>query len=70
MNIKIGQNLIKKELPRFAEFAQNARNKNRARETIFDLVAKYNLEPNLSKLPWEVYQEMKEESERNEADEY
>lgn len=70
MNIKIGQNLIKKELPRFAEFAQNARNKNRARETIYDLVAKYNLEPNLSKLPWEVYHEMKEESERDEADEY
>lgn len=69
-NRSVEKNIIKKELPRFAEFAQNAENKNRARDEIYDMVSKYNLEPNMNKLPWEVYQEMREEGEGNETDEY
>ena len=69
-NKSIGQNIIKKELPRFAEFSKYAKNKNKAREEIYDIVAEYNLEPRLNKLPWEVYKEIKEEMIDNEENEY
>lgn len=69
-DISVGQDIIKKELPRFAEFTEHANNYFEARHRIFNEIKKYNLEPRMDLLPWEIYKRNKEEENDNEEDEY
>lgn len=56
-----GQSIIKKELPRFAEFSLNSLNCFEARNEIFDLVSHYNLENRINMTAYEVYKEYERE---------
>ena len=69
-DMNVGQNIIKKELPRFAEFSMHANNQFEARRKIFDEIKKYNLEPRMNLSPWEIYKRNKEEDKNYEEDEY
>jgi len=51
--------VLRKEFPRFAEFADMASNKYEARGQVVDSLRSINLEYLLDKLPWEVYNEDK-----------
>lgn len=54
------KNIISKEMPRFAEFSCHAMNKYIARKEVRHILEKYSLEYLMDKLPWEVYNELKE----------
>jgi len=62
-NKELYLDLLKKELPRFAEFADNAINKYIARDELWSIMKRYNLEYLLDKKSWDLYKElnMKEE---------
>jgi superfamily II DNA or RNA helicase len=49
--------IAKKELPRFAEFAEQATNKYSARRDLYDLLSEVNLEYLLNKKAWDIYKE-------------
>lgn len=51
----IGQSLLKRELPRFAEFNELAINKNRNMEVIFNYCKHFDLVEEMRLKPWEVY---------------
>ena len=51
--------IISKEIPRFAEFSDNAENKYEAREIIAPYLKKYDLEYLMDKLPYEIYNDLK-----------
>ncbi len=53
--------IISKEMPRFAEFSLYSINRFYSREIIRNYLREYNLEYLMDKLPWDVYNEMKEE---------
>ncbi|KEI07166.1 hypothetical protein Z957_09580 [Clostridium sp. K25] len=57
---KTFRTIASKELPRFAEFSRYAINNFKCREEIKNILFKYNLEHLMDKLPWEVYNEIKE----------
>lgn len=52
--------IVSKEMPRFAEFSRYSINEYVAREEIRKYLKIYDLEHLMDKLPWEVYNEMKE----------
>ena len=56
---KSDKNLIKRQLPRFAEFSSSALNEFKARETLFNLLDHYDILHLMDKKPWEVYHENK-----------
>lgn len=51
------ESIAKSELPRFAEFANNAINGNSCRNEVEKILSKHGLEYLMDKLPWEVYKE-------------
>lgn len=53
-------NIVKKEMPRFAEFSKYAINQYRSRKIIFKYLDRVGLEYLMDKLPWVVYKELKE----------
>lgn len=53
----IFETVARKEMPRFAEFAEYSSNKYEARSRIRDLLVSYSLEYLLDKFPWDVYKE-------------
>jgi superfamily II DNA or RNA helicase len=60
--------IAKKELPRFAEFADNATNKYIAREEVWKLLREHNLEYLMDKKSWEIYHEDRNERKFDYAD--
>jgi superfamily II DNA or RNA helicase len=64
INKKTFTNIASKELPRFAEFSAYSINKYVARNKIRPILEKYELEYLMDKLPWEVYQDIKENRSR------
>ena len=54
---QLAKSLLLRELPRFAEFSQDARNTQEAREIIWDAVQQAGLIPAMHKNSWEVYRE-------------
>lgn len=52
--------IVSKEMPRFAEFSRYSINEYSSREEIRKYLKIYDLEHLMDKLPWEVYNEMKE----------
>jgi len=55
------KSIIKKELPRFAEFSLASESLYEARSKIFNILSYYNLLSRFSKKPWEIYKEYKSE---------
>ena len=53
--------ILKKEMPRFAEFSKYAINQHNSRMTMRKYLEIVDLEYLMDKLPWEVYRELKEE---------
>lgn len=51
--------IISKEIPRFAEFSNNAENKYETREILAPYLSKYDLEYLMDKLPYEIYNNLK-----------
>jgi superfamily II DNA or RNA helicase len=63
-NIDIGKSLLKREMPRFAEFSSSALNEFEARSSVRDLLDRYGMLHLLDEKPWDIYHEiMKEEPE-------
>lgn len=60
--------IAKKELPRFAEFADNATNKYIAREEVWKILREHNLEYLMDKKSWEIYHEDRNERKFDYAD--
>ncbi len=54
--------LLKREMPRFAEFSRYAINKYSAREVLLPYLKFYNSEHLMDKLPWELYNEIQHEN--------
>lgn len=50
-------NILKREMPRFAEFASSAKNEFEARNNIRGILEKYYLVQLLDKRPWDIYAE-------------
>ncbi|GKS81753.1 hypothetical protein LPAF129_14390 [Ligilactobacillus pabuli] len=61
MDEGMAKSLVKREIPRFHEFAEYANNKYEARELIRPILAEFALDSYLDKSSWDVYQEMMEE---------
>lgn len=61
---KTYKTIIKKEMPRFAEFSRYAINKFNTRIIMKKYLEIVDLECLMDKLPWQVYREMKEEIEK------
>jgi superfamily II DNA or RNA helicase len=57
--------LLKREIPRFAEFADGALNKFEAREVILPLLGAFNLRHAIDLKPWDVYRQMQNEERRD-----
>lgn len=55
--------VAKKELPRFAEFSSAAINQSSAKQELYPYLERYNLNYLMDLKPWDVYREMKENSE-------
>ena len=55
--------IVKKEMPRFAEFSKYAINQHNSRMIMRKYLEVVDLEHLMDKLPWEVYRELKEEFE-------
>ncbi|MFS0671730.1 DEAD/DEAH box helicase family protein [Ornithinibacillus sp. 179-J 7C1 HS] len=53
-----GAGLLKREIPRFAEFAEGALNKFEAREVILPILGAYNLRNIIDLKPWDAYKMM------------
>ncbi|MGE7953174.1 DEAD/DEAH box helicase family protein [Lysinibacillus xylanilyticus] len=53
--------IAKKELPRFAEFANPSLTPSQAKNVILPYISQYNLNHLMDMKPWDVYREMKEE---------
>lgn len=51
------ESIIRKEMPRFAEFSRYALNKYSARDCLYEILNKRGLCHLMDKLPWEVYKE-------------
>jgi len=49
------RSLLRREMPRFAEFASAATNRFAAREVVFDLLNEYGMLHLLEETPWEIY---------------
>lgn len=54
--------LLKREIPRFAEFAEGALNKFEAREVILPILGAFNLRHIIDLKPWDAYRSMKSET--------
>ena len=54
----VAKGLLLRELPRFAEFSQDARNTQQAREEIWETVKECGVIPAMHKSPWQVYHEL------------
>lgn len=52
--------IAKKELPRFAEFANSSMSASQAKNKIMPYISPYNLNHLMDMKPWDVYKEMKE----------
>ncbi|MED1511844.1 DEAD/DEAH box helicase family protein [Bacillus proteolyticus] len=52
--------IVKKELPRFAEFSSAAINQSTAKNEVYPYLDPYNLNHLMDMKPWDVYNEMKE----------
>src|SRR5699024_11882916 len=61
--------LLKREIPRFAEFAEGAINEFEARDQILPILSEFNLRHIIDIKPWEMYRLLKEQegSEENEG---
>ncbi|RNC99550.1 DEAD/DEAH box helicase family protein [Lysinibacillus halotolerans] len=57
--------IAKKELPRFAEFSSSAINGAQSKRIINEVLDYYNLSYLMDKKPWEVYEELKEEYDKD-----
>jgi superfamily II DNA or RNA helicase len=55
-----------KEIPRFAEFSRYAINQYEARSRVKGILSRYQLEYLMDKLPWEIYEEIKDERKTDE----
>lgn len=54
--------IAKREMPRYAEFANVASNKYQEREELWNLLTQYNLEMYLNITPWEMYEILKKDN--------
>lgn len=63
----VDKGMIRREMPRFSEFAEAAENTYDARNTVFDVLNNYGLVHLLDKKPWDVYQELKDTLEIKES---
>lgn len=59
------KSLVKREMPRFAEFTADARNKFEARSTISSTLIKNGLGLLMDLKPWDIYKKIKEEESLN-----
>ena len=50
----IFENVARKEMPRFVEFAESSLNKYMARSKVIGILSRYNLESILDKFPWDI----------------
>lgn len=55
--------IIRRELPRFAEFSDAARNKYFSRKIIFPILEKYDIQAFIDEKPWDIYNKEKENME-------
>jgi superfamily II DNA or RNA helicase len=60
-NIDTGKSLLKREMPRFAEFASCALNEFEARSVVRDLLDQSGMLHLLDEKPWDIYYEIKKE---------
>ena len=58
--IEYKKSILKREMPRFAEFAISAKNHFESREKVWHVLDKYNLLHLLDLKPWEIYKESNE----------
>ncbi|EKD55841.1 MAG: hypothetical protein ACD_59C00024G0006 [uncultured bacterium] len=52
-------NILKREMPRFAEFASSAKNKFEARSTLWDILNQFEMLNLFDEKPWDVYHKLK-----------
>ena len=57
-NEKIGKSLLRREMPRFAEFSSSALNEFEARAIVRDLLDRYGMLHLMDEKPWDIYHEM------------
>jgi superfamily II DNA or RNA helicase len=60
--------LIRREMPRFAEFSADAVNLHQARSVVWDTLNHFGMLDLLEKKPWDVYKEMKNQTEIRESE--
>ena len=48
--------ILRRELPRFADFADCATNKFSARQRILGVLEHFDMQPYIDEKPWEIYQ--------------
>jgi len=60
---EIASSIIRRELPRFAEFSDIAKNKYFSRKIILPILEKYNLQAFIDEKPWSIYKKDIENSE-------
>jgi hypothetical protein len=48
---------LRRELPRFAEFAGSAEDKYKAREIIWDILQTYDMHAYIDVKPWDLYKQ-------------
>jgi superfamily II DNA or RNA helicase len=65
----IDAGLLKREMPRFAEFSNSAKNQYEARQVFWDILDNYDLLHLLDEKPWEVYKKMVDQSDLIQAEE-
>jgi hypothetical protein len=52
--------ILKREMPRFAEFASSALNEFQARSSVRDILDSYNMLNLLDERPWDIYHSLKQ----------
>jgi superfamily II DNA or RNA helicase len=60
--------LIRREMPRFAEFSADAVNLHQARAVVWNTLSRFGMLDMLEKKPWDIYREMKNQSEIRESE--
>lgn len=61
MDDQMAKSIVKREIPRFHEFAEHANNKFEARQKMKPILEDFALDSYMDKSSWDVYQEMTEE---------
>jgi len=62
MRLETAKSLLRREMPRFAEFSANALNQFHARSLIRDLLDSYGMLHLMDERPWELYKEIKRDN--------